>query len=191
MRFDIIVYDGVDELDFVGPMEILRAAADPDVEVRICARATTDPIVGSFGLRILPDTVFVPGESDVVIVPGGRWVSKGAVGAWGEVQRGDWLPLLRAAADSGATMVSVCTGALLLAHAGVIGTRPCTTHFAARDDLRATGASVLDERVVDNGDLITGAGVTSGLDVALHLVERFLGTAAAVEASRRAEYPPT
>jgi transcriptional regulator GlxA family with amidase domain len=87
-------------------------------------------------------------------------------------------------------MVSVCTGALLLAHAGVIGDRRCTTHTSARSDLASTGATVIDARVVDDGDLITGAGVTSGLDIGLHLVRRFIGDDAAAEAARRAEYWP-
>ncbi len=87
-------------------------------------------------------------------------------------------------------MVSVCTGALLLAHADVIGDRRCTTHTSARPDLAATGATVIDARLVDDGDLITGAGVTSGLDIGLHLVRRFFGDEAAERASRRAEYWP-
>ena len=86
-------------------------------------------------------------------------------------------------------MVSVCTGAMILAHAGLIGDRRCTTHHAAREDLAAMGATVIDARVVDDGDLITGAGVTSGLDIGLHLVRRYFGEDAAAEASRRAEYP--
>jgi len=192
MLVDIVLYDGIDELDFVGPMEILRAAADAghDITVRLCTLDGVATITASFGLVVCPDSIFVPGDADVVIVPGGRWTSRAEVGAWGEVQRGTWNDPLRLAAQSGSTMVSVCTGALLLAHAGIIGSRRCTTHFSARDDLAAAGATVLDARVVDDGDLITGAGVTSGLDVGLHLVRRFFGDEAADEASRRAEYPP-
>lgn len=192
MLVDIVLYDGVDELDAVGPMEILRAAgsAGCDITVRLVTRTRVERVTCSFALTIVPDAVFAPGEADVVLVPGGRWAARSDIGTWGEVQRGDWLPLLRAAADAGSTMASVCTGALLLAHAGIIGSRPCTTHVAARADLAATGATVLDQRVVDDGDLITGAGVTSGLDVGLHLVRRFFGDEAATEASRRAEYPP-
>lgn len=192
MIFDIVLYDGVDELDFVGPMEVLRAAgrAGATSEVRLRTRVETDVVTGSFGLRIVPDGLFEPGAADVVIVPGGGWAARDTIGTWGEVERGDWLPLLSEAASQGSTMVSVCTGAMLLAHAGIIGVRPCTTHFAARDDLRATGATVLDQRVVDDGNLITGAGVTSGLDIGLHLVGKFFGDEAAEGASRRLEYPP-
>lgn len=192
MRIDIVMYDGVDELDLVGPLEVLRAAGRSgcEVEVRLRSRFETAVVTGSFGLRMVPDGVFEPGGADVVIVPGGGWVARDVLGTWGEVERGEWLPLLKEAADSGSVMVSVCTGAMLLAHAGIIGNRPCTTHRAARSDLSATGATVIDQRVVDDGDLITGAGVTSGLDIGLHLVERYFGIDAAALASKRMEYPP-
>ena len=142
-------------------------------------------------MQVIPDAVFNPGESDVALVPGGGWAARNDVGTWGEVVRGDLLPELRSAAEKGTTMVSVCTGALLLAHAGVIGERRCTTHASARADLAATGATVVDARLVDDGDLITGAGVTSGLDIGLHLVRRFFGDEAAAKASLRAEYWPS
>lgn len=192
MRFDIVLYDGVDELDFVGPMEVLRAAsrAGADAEIRLRTLAETSVVTCSFGMRVIPDGVFEPGNADVVIVPGGGWAARNTIGTWGEVERGDWLPVLREAAERGATMVSVCTGAMLLAHAGIIGTRPSTTHAAARDDLIATGATFVHARVVDDGEVITGAGVTSGLDIGLHLVRRFFGDDAAELASRRMEYPP-
>jgi len=192
MRFDIVLYDGVDELDFVGPMEVLRATgrSGANIEVRLRTQTETELVTCSHGLRVVPDGVFEPGAADVVIVPGGGWAARQAIGTWGEVERGDLLPALQESAERGSTMVSVCTGALLLAHAGIIGSRPCTTHATARDDLVAMGATVLDQRVVDDGNLITGAGVTSGLDIGLHLVQRFFGDEAALRASQRMEYPP-
>src|ERR1035437_7875178 len=87
-------------------------------------------------------------------------------------------------------MASVCTGALLLAHAGVVGARRATTHHAARADLAASGAEVMEDRVVDDGDLVTSGGVTSGLDPALWLVERFAGRDLADTVARRMEYAP-
>jgi transcriptional regulator GlxA family with amidase domain len=190
VRIDIIVYDGLDELDAVGPLEVLRgaAAAGADLDVRLAGRTDLTPVVGTFGITFTPEVVFTPGEADVVVVPGGGWAARGENGAWGEVQRGDWLPLLAQAADSGTLMASVCTGAMLLAHAGVIGTRTATTHHVALDDLAATGANVVTARVVDSGRVITGGGVTSGIDVALHLVERLVGPEAAEAAARRMEY---
>jgi len=190
VRIDIIVYDGLDELDAVGPLEVLRgaAAAGADLDVRLAGRTDLTPVVGTFGLTFTPDVVFTPGEAEVVVVPGGGWAARGEKGAWGEVRRGDWLGPLAAAADTGTLMASVCTGAMLLAHAGVIGGRTATTHHVALDDLAATGAAVVTERVVDTGAVVTGGGVTSGIDVALHLVERLVGPDAAEAAARRMEY---
>ena len=191
MRIDLILFDGLDELDLVAPLEVLRGAAlaGADLDVRLAGRADLTAVTGTFGLAFTPEVVFTPGEADVVVVPGGGWALKAERSAWGEVQRGDWLPPLADAARSGAVMASVCTGAMLLAHAGVIGTRTATTHQVALDDLAATGARVVRERVVDSGRVITGGGVTSGLDVALHLVERFIGPEAAAAAATRLEYP--
>jgi transcriptional regulator GlxA family with amidase domain len=127
----------------------------------------------------------------VVLVPGGSWRARRPVGAWGEVQRGDWLPLLADAAARGAVMGSVCTGAMLLAHAGVIGGRRATTHHDAWEDLAATGATLVKERVVDDGDLVTAGGVTSGIDLALWLVERFVSPELADGVAGAMEYPRT
>ncbi len=189
-RIDIVVYDGIDELDAVGPLEVLRSAiADgADLDVRLVTRLPARQITGSFGLRIEPDGLFEPGAAGAVVVPGGGWADRADRGTWGEVKRGDLAPMLSTCAEEGALMASVCTGAMLLAHAGVIGDRPATTHHAARPALFETGAQVLDERVVDDGDLITAAGVTSGIDLALHLVERLVGPAAAEKAAVRMEH---
>ncbi|MCD9622509.1 DJ-1/PfpI family protein [Rhabdothermincola salaria] len=180
-RVDICIFDGTDELDAVGPLEVLRAAvaAGADLDVRLVTRQPSRLVTAAFGLRLEPDGVFEPGAAGVIVVTGGGWARKADRGAWGEVRRGDWSAPLHDAAEAGALMTSVCTGAMLLAAAGVIGDRPATTHHAAKGDLAATGATVLDDRVVDAGSLVTAAGVTSGLDLALHLVERLVdaGTA--------------
>lgn len=190
MRIDVILFDGLDELDVVGPLEVLRGVAlgREDWAVRLAGRGGTAPVRGTFGLSFTPDVTFAPGEADVVVVPGGGWARRAERSVWGEVQRGDWLPLLADAADGGSLMASVCTGAMLLAHAGVIGGRIATTHHLALDDLAATGAHVVAERVVDAGSLVTGAGVTSGIDVGLQLVERAVGPDVANAAARRLEY---
>jgi len=190
VRIDVILFDGLDELDVVGPLEVLRGVAlgREDWAVRLAGRGGTAPVRGTFGLSFTPDVTFAPGEADVVVVPGGGWARRAERSVWGEVQRGDWLPLLADAADGGSLMASVCTGAMLLAHAGVIGGRIATTHHLALDDLAATGAHVVAERVVDAGSLVTGAGVTSGIDVGLQLVEHAVGPDVANAAARRLEY---
>ena len=189
---DIVLFDGVDELDFVGPLEVLRAAAasGADLSVRLVTRSEPLEITGHHGLGLRADAVYTPG-ADVLLLPGGGWVARADAGAWGEAERGDWLPLIRAAAESGVLLAGVCTGVMLLARAGVIGDRPATTHAAARADLEAAGITVADERVVDAGGLVTAGGVTSGIDLALHLVDRLVGREAAEAQATRLEYPWT
>jgi transcriptional regulator GlxA family with amidase domain len=190
VRVDIVVYQGVDELDAFGPLEVLRNAerAGASLSARLVSLRAPEPVTASHGVRFESDARYEPG-ADVVLVAGGNWVTRQPAGAWAEVQRGEWLPLLAEAAVGGAVMASVCTGAMLLAHAGVIGGRRATTHHSAWDDLAATGATVVRERVVDDGDLVTGGGVTSGIDVALWLVERFVSAEMADGIAAAIEYP--
>jgi transcriptional regulator GlxA family with amidase domain len=127
---------------------------------------------GAHGIGMLADAVFEPGRADVLVVPGGGWAARAATGAWAQACQGDWPALLRAASLSTGLLAGVCTGTMLLARAGLIGTRRATTHHAVLAELAATGATVLTDRVVDDGDLVTCGGVTSGIDLALWLVER-------------------
>src|SRR5687767_6331911 len=187
---DIVLFDGVDELDAVGPLEVLRGAAEhgADLSVRLVTRTEPLDVTGHHGLRLRADAVYSPGP-DVLLVPGGGWIARADAGAWGEAERGDWLPLIRAAADSGVLLAGVCTGVMLLSRAGVIGERPATTHAAVRSELEAAGATVVEQRVVDAGGLVTAGGVTSGLDLGLHLVDRLAGREAALAQAIRLEYP--
>src|SRR5262249_51353304 len=89
---------------------------------------------------------------------------------------------------AGTILAGVCTGAMLLAAAHLVIGRHATTHHLALDELRAAGATVVDARVVDDGDLITSGGVTSGTDLALWLVERFFGPQVALQIESRLEY---
>ena len=187
---DIVLFDGVDELDAVGPLEVLRgAAADgADLEVRLVTRELPLEVTGNHGLRMKADAVYSLG-ADILLVPGGGWIARAEAGAWAEAERGDWLPLIKAAADAGAILAAVCTGAMLLARADVIGARPATTHHGARAELEAAGVRVVDQRVVDAGGLVTAGGVTSGIDLGLHLVERLVSPEAAEAQAARLEYP--
>ena len=187
---DIVLFDGVDELDAVGPLEVLRGAAahGAGLAVRLVTRTEPLDVTGHHGLRLRADAVYEPG-ADILLVPGGGWVARSEKGAWAEAERGDWLPLIRSAAEAGVLLAGVCTGVMLLARAGVIGDRAVTTHHDARAELEAAGAKVVDQRVVNAGGLVTAGGVTSGIDLALHLVDRLAGREAAVAQARRIEYP--
>lgn len=186
---DIVLFDGVDELDAVGPLEVLRgaAAAGADLAVRLVTRELPLEVTGHHGLRMKADAVYQLG-ADILLVPGGGWIARAEAGAWGEAERGHWLPILKQAADLGVTMAGVCTGVMLLARADVIGDRPAVTHHAVRSELEAAGVKVVDQRVVDAGGLVTAGGVTSGIDLGLHLVERLAGPEAAKAQADRLEY---
>ncbi|MGI8413116.1 MAG: DJ-1/PfpI family protein [Solirubrobacteraceae bacterium] len=189
MRVDVVVYDGLDELDALGPLEVLRSAgaAGADIVTRLVTRVRCAEVTGAFGLAFRPDAIYEPG-ADVLLVPGGGWVDRAPRGAWAETQEGGWLPTLADAARDGCVMAGVCTGTMILAHAGVIGTRRASTHHTALSELAATGAQVVDERVVDEGSLITSGGVTAGLDLSLWIVERFENRKLADDLARRIEY---
>ena len=192
MRIDIAVFDGVDEMDALGPLEVFRNAEQAGAEVRsrLVSLTPTALLVGSHGLQFAPDAVYSPG-ADILLFPGGGWNDRRDVGAWGEAQRGDWLDRIRTAKGDGAVLTGVCTGVMLLANAGVIGSRRATTHHGAYDELAGTGATVVRERVVDDGDLVTCGGVTSGLDLALWLVERECSTELADGIAAEMEWPRT
>jgi transcriptional regulator GlxA family with amidase domain len=188
LRIEILVFDGVDELDALAPYRVLKGAigAGAAFDVRLVTLAAADEVTASCGLRFQPDGVL--GEPDVLVVPGGGWAARADVGAWGEARRGAIPEAIRAQADRGATIATVCTGAMLAAFGGVTSERNAITHHAAIEDLRASGATIVMARVVDDGDLISAGGVTSGLDLALWLIERFAGAQIAAKVEANLEY---
>jgi transcriptional regulator GlxA family with amidase domain len=184
-HIEILMYDGFDELDAVAPFEIL-AAAGFAVELVTVDRAPR--VRTAHGMSICPHGV-LDDAPELLVVPGGGWLSRAPQGAWAEVQRG-LLPAAIADRHRSGTMVAgVCSGVMLLAAAGMLRGRPAVTHHAALDDLRDSGADVRPEaRVIDDGDVLTAGGVTSAIDLALHVVERERGLAAALAGARRIEH---
>jgi transcriptional regulator GlxA family with amidase domain len=185
----ILIYDGFDELDAVGPYEVFASASEEaGLSVSLVTLEPRERVTASHGLRVEPDGTL--GEPDILVVPGGGWNDRDGAGAWAEAERGDVPAAVRRLHDGGATVASVCTGGMLLARAGVLEGRPAVTHHGALEDLREYGVELRDERVVDDGDVLTAGGVTSGLDLALHLLERLAGEDVAGRAARRMEYDP-
>jgi transcriptional regulator GlxA family with amidase domain len=185
MQIDIAVYDGFDELDVFGPLEPLRAAGA--FSVRLVTLEEQQVVTGAFGSRVIPDGIHEPG-ADVFIMPGGGWVARADRGAWAEARTGRWAPAIQRAAGAGTVLAAVCTGAMILAGAGVLAGRRATTHHDAWGDLEAAGVHLVRERVVDDGDRVTAGGVTSGIDLGLWLTERFVGPEPAERAAERLEY---
>ncbi|QLG62419.1 DJ-1/PfpI family protein [Halorarum salinum] len=191
MDVAILLYEGFDELDAVGPFEAFRYAEEKgaDLHARPVTLDGAATVTASHGMRVEPEgTLPDPGEVDLLVVPGGGWNDRGEEGAWAEYERGAVPDAVAAHHDAGATVASVCTGGMLLSKAGVLSGRPAVTHAGALADLRATDAEVRDERVVDDGDVLTAGGVTSGIDLALHLVEREAGAEVADSVAAVLEY---
>lgn len=167
MTIEILLFDGFDDLDAFGPFEVLRTAGR---DVRYVTAEPAERVTSSHGTTVIPHGVL--GDPDLVIVPGGGWSERdGGPGAYLEAQRGVIPQRLRERHAAGRRVGSVCTGAMLLAAAGLLRGRRAITHHTAIQDLRNAGAIVVEDvRFVDEGDIITAGGVTSGIDMALHLV---------------------
>jgi transcriptional regulator GlxA family with amidase domain len=186
MHIQILLYDGFDELDAVGPYEILAGAG---FQTELVTLEPAETVTASHGAVFVPHATLAD-KPDLLLVPGGGWArGEPTRGTRHEYERGVIPTAIAQRHAAGSRIASVCTGAMLLAKAGLVEGRPATTHWAAIDDLRAHGADVHPEaRVVDDGDLLTCGGVTSGLDLALHLVEQVHGEKAAEFAARLVEH---
>jgi putative intracellular protease/amidase/YHS domain-containing protein len=176
----VLVFKGMELLDFAGPVEVFTGAG-----FKVSTVAATSDSVPCFGVVTLtPHYTFADcPHADVIVVPGG---SAGAVSRDKRVV--EWLA--RASADADITL-SVCTGAFVLAKAGLLDGKEATTHWSAIGSLRRQYPQITvrnDRRVVDTGKVVTSAGISAGIDGALHVVERLLGTAKATQTARNMEY---
>ncbi len=184
MRIGFVLFDGMTALDFFGaydPLTRLKTMGiRDDVEWDLCAR--TPEVRDGAGLRMLADRVAEPlAGYDLLYVPGG-------LGTRTLVLDGEFIGWLRAAAEC-PLKVSVCTGSLLLGAAGFLQGRTATTHPSAFEELRPYCATVVDRRIVDEGNVITARGVTSSIDLGLYLVERLAGHEARERIKRQMDYP--
>ena len=189
----IFVYDGVEVLDFAGPFEVFTTAsrvygllapgATRPFEVKIIGQTGATQRARA-GLSVFPDADFATtGYLDVLLVPGGvvtAALKKRAVISW-----------IGAIARDAELVASVCTGSFLLAQAGLLDGLDATTHW---DDIEAMRAAFPQVRVharrrwVDNGDIVTSAGISAGIDMSLHLVERLASRELALATAHRMEY---
>ncbi len=184
MRIAIPIFDAFTALDAIGPYEVLQRL--PDVEVVFVGHRVGPVRTENGFLGILADATFddLP-TPDVVVVPGG-------VGTRALLADGAILDWIRAAHEGTRFTTSVCSGALLLAAAGLLDGLEATTHWGARDELRALGAVPVAERVVAHVDrrLVTAAGVSAGIDMALHLAELLFDRTSAEAMQLELEYDP-
>jgi transcriptional regulator GlxA family with amidase domain len=189
-RIGIFLFDGAEELDWAGPWEVLAAWAQiwPDDGIEVFTLAGDGgTITCAKGLRVLTDHTWETAPAlDVLIVPGGRG-TRPLTGDHGTLER------IRHAHETGVLVTSVCTGSLVLAAAGLLQNRPATTYWGAFDELLALDPSIeprRDDRFVDSGEIVTAAGVSAGIDMALHLVARLHSVERARDVRRYIQYDP-
>ena len=187
MNFGIVIFPEVEELDFVGPWEMLtlwsKLAAGP-ANCLIVAQAR-EPVVCAKGLSVNPHVSFADCPPlDYLLVPGG-------MGTRREVDNPEMVRFLAAQAPGCKALLSVCTGAFVLHAAGLLSGKAATTHWASLDRLRALGnVEVVERRFVQDGNVWTSAGVSAGTDLMLAFIAHAAGEEAAARVQLQAEYYP-
>ena len=189
----IYVFDDVEVLDFAGPYEVFtcatrvsaRLAPEREAPFRVRTIGQRSAMLRArAGLSVLPEADFATcGKIDVLIVAGGVVAAEQA--------KPEVIAWIAATARDCELVASVCTGAFLLAAAGLLDGQPATTHWEDQADLRAAFPQVdvlSDRRWVDNGRVVTSGGISAGMDMSLHLVERLAGRELAVSTARQMEY---
>ena len=189
LKIGILIFDDAEELDFVGPFEVftMAAAFKPDFcEVKLIAERDA-PVRCAKGMRVLPDvTTAACGPLDILLVPGGQGTRR-------EVDNKKLLAWIANVAKTARWITSVCTGAMLLTASGPARGKRVTTHWAFITALRERGeaAEVLEHyRYVQDGNVVTSAGVSAGIDMALWLVGQLQDIPFARTVQRRMEYEP-
>ncbi|HSF37506.1 MAG TPA: DJ-1/PfpI family protein [Nocardioides sp.] len=189
-QIGLLVFDGVEELDAVGPWEVLSNWTREHPEDgwdAFCMSVHGGPVVGAKSLMLgAHHSTRTAPPFDVLIHPGGPGTSP----MLNDAEHLDWVRETRRRVP---LMASVCTGSLVYAAAGLLINRRATTHWASLNQLAELDPTVITDvrsRFVDDGDLITSAGVSAGIDMALHLVARLAGTDRAQEVKRDIQYEP-
>ena len=200
MIAQIVLFEGFDPLDVIAPFEVLSAGSDAlggSIDVRLVGIDAAGPVTsGTRGLQLTASHVLDPEAPGVVIVPGASGPVSGdpdeertiPVILAGLAETGLPDRVRRAFAARDTIVATVCGGGLALAMAGLLEGRTAVTHTMGNDVLEATGMTVVRARVVDDGDLVTAGGVTSGLDLALYLLEREHGPRIAHAVEQLFEY---
>jgi cyclohexyl-isocyanide hydratase len=181
LRSGMLVFPNMTQLDLTGPYEVL--ARLPGAETLLLWK-TLDPVRSEHGLTILPmTTLSTCPRLDLVLVPGGAGVNP-------LLEDAEVLAFLRRTAEAARYVVGICTGSLVLGAAGLLRGRRAATHWMSRDLLRSFGAKPVHQRVVKDGNLFTGGGVTAGIDVALTVAAEIAGRAVAEAIQLGIEYDP-
>jgi cyclohexyl-isocyanide hydratase len=177
----VALFPQLTQLDFTGPAQVFARMSNTRV---VLAARTLDPVMTDCGWAIVPTSTFdTAPPADVLFVPGGA-------GAFDAMLDREILDFVRRQAETASTVTSVCTGSFVLGAAGLLLGKRATSHWASLRMLAELGAIPTSERVVSDGAVITGAGVSSGIDFALLLAERLRGRKAAQRIQLTIEYDP-
>jgi transcriptional regulator GlxA family with amidase domain len=185
----ILIFEDVEVLDFCGPFEVFSVAsrfADPPAFNVLTVAESVAPVVTRGGLSVNPHHRLADcPQADVLLVPGGQGTRK-------EMHNAVLIDWIKARSQEAELVLSVCTGALLLAKAGLLDGLEATTHHEALDLLREIAPKAMvpaHRRLVDNGPVICSAGFAAGIDMSLYVVSRLLGGEVAEQTARQLEYP--
>ncbi|KHK01025.1 DJ-1/PfpI family protein [Desulfovibrio sp. TomC] len=190
----ILIFPGVELLDFCGPYEVLSACRldaarrreDPSPFEIVLAAETLEPVVCANGPRFLPDTLLADCPlPDVLLVPGG-------LGVRTHINNAPLIDWLRTVGSRVETLAGVCTGSMLLGKAGLLDGKRATTHFASLQWMRDLFPAITvddDSHVVTDGRILTSAGISAGIDLAFRIVAQYYGQAVAQATARHMEYP--
>jgi transcriptional regulator GlxA family with amidase domain len=184
----ILIFDDVEVLDFSGPFEVFSVTGLRQNEVPFNVYTVAEkagPVLARNQLSINPHfTILDCPPPDILLVPGGRGTRR-------EMHNAVLIDWIKDRAQHAELVLSVCTGALLLARAGLLEGLMATTHHGALDELKAVAPNAIirpDRRFVDNGQVILSGGISAGIDMAFHVVSRLLGRDAALETATYMEY---
>jgi cyclohexyl-isocyanide hydratase len=181
LQIGFLLFPGVQQLDLTGPYEVL--ASLPNTTIRLIWK-TIEPVLSSTGLVLTPNSTYGDCPAlDVICVPGGTGVTE-------LLQDSDTIAFVRKHAATARYVTSVCTGSLLLGAAGLLRGRRATTHWAFHALLEPMGAISVRDRVVRDGNVITGGGVTAGIDFALSIASELVGDEEAQAVQLELEYAP-
>jgi len=181
LHVGLLIFDNITQLDMTGPYEVFIKY--PDASVHLVSQCS-DAISAGGGMKILPDTTYANcPQLDILCVPGGAGMNS-------LLNDPVTLDFLRDQAAKAQYVTSVCTGSLVLGAAGLLKSRRATTHWMSHDMLREFGAIPVNERVVVDGNVVTGGGVTAGIDFALTLCAKIYGNEIAKKIQLGIEYDP-
>ena len=184
LNVGILIFPGVEELDFVGPFEVLSYLNKviPESTRMLLVSETSDAVKAYNGMRVLPDvTIETCPDLDILVVPGGK-------GRLIAMKNPRLIQFIKNQVPHARYIASVCTGAFLLAEAGLLTGKKATTYHEVLEDLSVYDVQVVTDKVVPQGQIITAGGVSSGIELGFYLLRELFGAQTAQKIARKIEY---